>query len=191
MSRGLARAFARVPVGPANRAKPSALRVAPESHGQGAQHALLRQIGHVQARARQDVALPKGLDFAAVPGVEPLVDVDVNPNIDVFEASIARAMYARVDASLDRQHAIRLMKLQLDVNGLGKLEPLEGLDRYLVGYQHELAAARQQSADVDLMRTIHKNRVPQHEAPPFCGAATDFCHSRTRVRPCQTPNGVG
>lgn len=191
VSRGLARAFARVPVGPANGAKPSARRAAAESHRQGAQHALLRQIGDVETAARQDVALPKRLDFAAMRGIEPLVDVDADPHIDVLETRIARPVDTSVDASLDRQHAIGLVKLQLDANGLRELEPFERLDWYVVGDQHKLAAARQQSADVDLMRTIHKNRAPQHEAPPFCGAATDFCHSRTRVRPCQTLNGVG
>jgi hypothetical protein len=169
--RGKARAFARVPIGPANGAKAAALRAAAESHRQGTQHALLRQIGDVETRARHDVALTERIDFTTVRGVEPLVNIDVNPQIDVLEAGIAMSVHASVDASLYGQHTIGLVKLQLDANGLRKLKPFKRLDGHLVGDHHKLAAARQQTADIDLMRTIHRSerrsmRPRQSAGPP-------------------------
>ncbi len=109
---------------------------------------------------------PNGLDVPPMRRIEPLVEVDVNLHVHVFEARVALAMDVRVDGALHREHSIGLADLELDPNRVGKDEPLERLDRHLVGHQHDLPAAGEEPADVDLVRTIHKPMPPQHETPP-------------------------
>jgi len=93
-----------------------------------------------------------------VRGVEPLVHVDVKLKVHVFKTTIALPMDPSVNASLYDAHAVGLPQLELDSEAVRKIEALERLDRHLVVDDHELTATRKEPADVDLMRTIHKNQ---------------------------------
>jgi hypothetical protein len=64
--RAVARAFARIPVRPADCAESFAIGSASQSHRQRADHALLRQIGYIQAFTGQHVALTERIDFPPV-----------------------------------------------------------------------------------------------------------------------------
>src|SRR5262249_59489066 len=99
----------------------------------------------------QDVALPERIDVPAVRRVQPLVHVDVELHVHIFEATIALAVNARIDVPLDDEHSVCLAQLELDSNRLGKDETLEGLNRHLVADDHELPAAREEPADIDLV----------------------------------------
>jgi hypothetical protein len=156
--RGKARTFARVAVRPAGGTEPATLRAASQTHGQSRQQALLRQIRHVEPIAGQDVTLSERIDVAPVRGVEPFIHVDVDLKIHVFEARIALAMDPRVDGTFDDEHSVRLPELEFYPNRLWKLQPLKRLDRHLVGDRHDLAAAREEPADVNLVRTFHKDQ---------------------------------
>jgi hypothetical protein len=103
---GLARAFARIPVHPANRAETATLGAASQAHRQGAQDALLRQIRHVEALPRKDVALAERIDITPVRRVKPLVDVNVYRSIDILEARVALAVDASVDCTLHSKHPV-------------------------------------------------------------------------------------
>jgi hypothetical protein len=149
--RGLARAFARIPIRPASRAEAPAVRTASQAHRQRAQDALLRQVRDVQAIAGEDVALPKRVDLASVRWIEPLLDVDVDLHIHVLQASAALTMHMGVDGSLDGEHPVRLAQLERDADGLRKGDPFERLDPHLVGNEHKLAAACEETADINPM----------------------------------------
>jgi hypothetical protein len=155
---GLARAFARIPVRPASRTKTPAFGAASQAHRQRAQQDLLRQVRHVEPVACQDVALSEGLDFAPVRRIEPLVHVDVQLHVYVFEAAVALTMNARIDTSLDDEHTVRLAQLELNSSPLGEEEALKGFNRHLIVDYHELPAACEEPANIDLVRTIHRNQ---------------------------------
>ena len=114
------------------------------------------EIRHVEPLTRQDVALAKRLIVTPVGRVEPLVDVDVNLQIDVFQTGVAGAVNASVHGSFDRQHSVGFAQLQRHANRLGKGHPLERLDRHFVGNHHQLATAGEEPANVNPVRTIHK-----------------------------------
>ena len=83
--------------------------------------------------------------------IQPLVHIDVELHPHIFEAAIALAMNSCVDAPLDDKHAVGLSQLELDSNRLGEDETLEGLNRHLIVDDHELPAAGEEPADIDLV----------------------------------------
>jgi hypothetical protein len=103
---GLARAFARIPVHPANRAETATLGAASQAHRQGAQDALLRQIRYVEAFPREDVTLAERFDITSVCRVKPLIDVNVNRSIDILEARVALPVDTSVDSPLHSKHPV-------------------------------------------------------------------------------------
>jgi hypothetical protein len=149
---------------------------------------LLRKIGHIEPVARQHVALAERVDVAPARGIEPFVHLDVDHQIDVLEAAVALAVDPGIDSARDHEHPVRLTQLELHLDRFGENEPFEGLERHFVSDRHELAAAGEQPADVDLVRTIHKRVLPQHEAPPTrAGPPRTIAILRPGVAPCQTP----
>jgi hypothetical protein len=167
------------------------LRAAPKTQRQGAEHILLRQVRHIEALTRQYVTLPERVFVAPMRGVEPLVQIHVKRQIDVFQAAIALAMDSCVHASFHNEHPIRLTQFKPYASRVRKEDSFERLDRHLVVYQHELATAGEQPADVDLVRTIHKSSAAQYETPPTRRGRHGLCHSRTRTPPCQTHRPAG
>jgi len=83
----------------------------------------------------------------------------VNLQVHVLQASVALAVCPRIDAAIDRQHAVGLTKFQPDANRVRKDDPFEGFDWDLIGHQHDLATAGEETADIDPVRTIHKTHV--------------------------------
>jgi hypothetical protein len=96
----------------------------------------LSEVRHVEPLARQDVALAERVVVSPVRGVEPLVDVDVNLQFDIFETRAAWAVNASVHGSFDCKHSVRLTQLQRHPNRLRKCDPLERLERHFVGDYH-------------------------------------------------------
>lgn len=163
--RGLARAFARIPIRPAPGTEAAALGAASQSHRQGAQHALLRQIRDVQPSPDQDVALAERVDVATVSGVEPLVDLHVHLEIHVFQATVASTVDPSINGALDRKHPIGLTKLELNADRVREGQPLKRFEAYLVLDHHKLPAAREKPADINLVRTIHKRNDAAARGP--------------------------
>ena len=116
---------------------------------------MLRQVCNVETIARQHVAVAERIRFAIGLRIEPLVDLDVNLSIDVFQTRIAWSMCPRVHAALNRQHPVGVPKLETNPGGLWERDALEWLDLDLVVDQHELASAGEQATDIDFMRTAH------------------------------------
>ena len=119
----------------------------------------MRQVGDVEPFSGQNVALTKRLRVPAAHGIQSLVDVHVNLHVHLLQASVALAVRPRIDAAVDRQHAVGLTKLQPDSNRVRKDYPFERFDWDLVGHQHHLATAAEETADIDPVRTIHKTHA--------------------------------
>jgi hypothetical protein len=132
----VARAFAHIPIRPAYAAKTEAIFLASQPQRQGAEHRLLREIRHVKPLTRQDVAVAKWIVVAPARRIEPLVHVEVNFQLHVFETSATWAANASVHGSLDREHSVRLAQLQRNPDRFGERDSLERLDRHLVGNHH-------------------------------------------------------
>jgi len=143
------RAFACISVRPADWAKTLTGRPAPQPHRHGAEEALLGQIGDIEPFSREHVALAKRIDIAPARGVESLVDVNVEHEIHIFQASVALPVKLCIYRALDDQQAIRLAQLERDPNRLREDDPFEWLEPHLVGKHHQLATAGQEPADVD------------------------------------------
>jgi len=109
------------------------------------------QIGHVEPFSRQHVALPKRLDLAPARGIETLVDINLQFEIHIFQASVALPVKLCVYRSLNDQHPVRLAQLELDPDRLREDDSFERFEPDLVGKHHQLATAGQEPADVDLV----------------------------------------
>ena len=94
---------------------------------------------------------PKGSTSRPFDGIDPLVDVDVDAQVDIFQTGVALAMNPGINAARNGQHPISLPELELHANRLGKDHSFEGLDRYLVSDHHSLATTGKKPADIDLM----------------------------------------
>jgi hypothetical protein len=116
----------------------------------------LSEVRHVEPLTRQDVVLAERLIVTPTGGVEPLVDVDVDLQIDVFETRAAWAAKPSVDGSFDHEHTVGLAQFQRHPNRLRECDPLERLERHFVGDHHQLAPAGEKPADVNPVRTLHK-----------------------------------
>lgn len=126
---------------------------------------MLRQIRNVEPFPGENVTLPERVDVAPVRGVEPLVDLDVHLEVDLLETGIACSEHPRIHGAFNREHPVGLMKLEPDAGGFRKGEALERFDGHLVFHNHELAAAGEQPADVNPVRTIHRSNDAAARGP--------------------------
>jgi hypothetical protein len=118
------------------------------------------KIFHVEPIAGEHVALPERIAVATGERIQPLVDVDVHLQIDVFQTRDARPARAGVNAPLDGERSVDETQLEMHGRGLVELDALEGFDRYLIVDDEHLTPAGEQSADIDCVTSRHDTLPP-------------------------------
>jgi len=75
----------------------------------------------------------------------------MDSNVDVFQACVALPVDPGIDASFHGQHPVGLMELEFDPDRLREDDPFKWLNWDVVGNDHLLTAAGQQTTDVDFV----------------------------------------
>jgi hypothetical protein len=76
-----------------------------------------------------------------VRGIETLVDINVQLEIHIFQASVALPVKLCVYRTVNDQHTVRLAQLERDPDRLREDDSFEWLEPDLVGNHHQLATA--------------------------------------------------